>query len=175
VVPLQPAVERHPRPDESLAVVDQQPQVELRAGQRRRRQCVDSRGQRRPGDGDRVDLVALATLAARAPRAGHQPRRDPNHALTARDQEPLQRTGHMAAILQRPDPFTGQAARPDQQRREATNSDSDRFVTKQLADRALDSGDRVRTLVAVRPEHDHRPRPHPLCFADAGRPTDRAY
>ena len=47
-------------------MVDQQPQVELRAGQRRRRQCVDSRGQRGPGDGDRVDLVALATLAAQS-------------------------------------------------------------------------------------------------------------
>jgi hypothetical protein len=173
-VPLQRAVERHPRPDESLAVVDQQPQVALRAGQRRRRQCVDSRGQRGPGDSDRVDLIALATLTARAPRARHQPCRDPNHALTARDQEPLQRAGDMAAILQCPDPFTGEAARPNQQRREAANSDSDRLITEQLAGRAIDGGDRVRALVGVRPEHDHGPRPHPFCLADAGRPADRA-
>ena len=145
-------------------MVDQQPQVELRAGQRRRRQCVYSRGQRGPGDGDRVDLVALATLAARAPRAGHQPCRDPNHALTARDQEPLQRAGDMAAILQCPDPFTGQAARPDQQRREAANSYTDRLIAEQFAGRAIDGGDRVRALVGVRPEHDHGPRPHPFCL-----------
>ena len=144
-----------PRPD-PLAVVDQEPQVELRAGQRRRRQRLDSRGQRGPGDGDRVDLVALATLAARAPRAGHQPCRDPNHALAARDQKPLQRARDMAAILQRPDPFAGKAARPDHSAakpRGLTPITSCRRRAWPVS--AIDGSDRVRTLVGVRPEHDH--------------------
>jgi hypothetical protein len=155
-------------------VVDQQPQVELRPGQRRHRQRVDSRGQRGPGDGDRVDLVALATRAARAARAGRQPGRDTNHPLAARDQKPLQRSRDMSAILERPDPFAVEAARPDQQRREAASSDLDRFITEDLAGRAFDGGDGVRALVGVRPEHDHGPRPRPFFFADAGRPADRA-
>ena len=49
----------------------------------------------------------------RASRAAISLRRDPDHALAARDQEPLQRARDMPAILQRPDPLAVQAARPD--------------------------------------------------------------
>ena len=67
-VPLQRVVERDARADQPLAVVDQQPDVELRAGQRRRRQRLDARRQRGARDRERVDPIGLAALAARAPR-----------------------------------------------------------------------------------------------------------
>ena len=108
-VPLQRVVGRATLTDEPLAVIDQQPDVELRAVQRRRRQWLHPFGQRGPGNGQRVDAIRLAALAGRAPRRRHQPRRDANDPLAARDQEPLQRPGDMAAILKRPRPLAGQA------------------------------------------------------------------
>ncbi len=54
---MQRVVEPDALTDQALAVIDQQPDVELRAGQRRRRQRLDAFGQRRPGDGQRVDAI----------------------------------------------------------------------------------------------------------------------
>jgi hypothetical protein len=50
--------------DQALAMVDQQADVELDTGQRRRRQRLDSRRQGRARDRDRIDLIALTALAA---------------------------------------------------------------------------------------------------------------
>ena len=63
-IPLQRAVERHARANQPLAVIDQQPQIELGPGQRGGRQRLDAGGQRGPGDRDRVDAIGLAALAA---------------------------------------------------------------------------------------------------------------
>ena len=93
-------------------MVDEQPQVELRSSKRRGRQRVDPRGQRGARDRGGVDLIGLATLAARAPRAGHQPRRHANDPLAAANQKPLKRAGHVAAVFQRPHPFQGRARAP---------------------------------------------------------------
>jgi hypothetical protein len=72
-VPLQRAVERHARPDQTLAVVDQQPQVEFAPGQGRGWERRDASAQRRASDGQRVDLIALAAVTTRATCAGHPP------------------------------------------------------------------------------------------------------
>jgi hypothetical protein len=90
-VPLQRVVGRDALTDQPLAVVDQQPQVELGSFQLRGRQLVEPLAQRRPSDGDRVDAVRFAALAATAPRLGHQPRRDPQNPLSALDEEALKR------------------------------------------------------------------------------------
>ena len=58
-MPLQRVVQRDALANESLAVVDQQPQIELRARKLRRRQCLEAFAQRRPRDRDRIDAVGL--------------------------------------------------------------------------------------------------------------------
>ena len=125
-VPEQVVVERGAHPDEPFAVIDQQPDVELDAGQLGDRQPLDALAQRRAGDGDRVDAVGLAALAAAAALAGHQPGRDPDDALAADEQEPLEGARDMPAVLQRPHPLVAQAARPIQRRGEPALADRDR-------------------------------------------------
>ena len=176
-VPLQRVVQGHARADETLAMVDEQPDVELRARQRRGRQGLDAGCQRGPGNRHRVDLIALAALAAGAPRAGHQSRGDANHTLTTADQKPLQRAGDMPAVLQRPHPLAIKTARPEHQRREPAGTDRDRLVAEHLAGRCVDGGDGVRALVGVRPEHDHDARPRPFtsgCWTPGGQGLLRA-
>jgi hypothetical protein len=57
-------MERDAGVDQALAMVDQQADVELDTGQRRRRQRLDSRRQGCARDRDRIDLIAPVALAA---------------------------------------------------------------------------------------------------------------
>ena len=59
---------------------------------------------------------------------GHQVGRNAQHALAARDQEPLEGPGHVPAILKRPDTFTVELAGPRQQRGEPRAADLDRAL-----------------------------------------------
>ena len=63
-VPLQRVIERHPHPHEPLAMVDQKPNVELRAGELGRRQRLQALRQSRARDGQSIDAIGLAALAA---------------------------------------------------------------------------------------------------------------
>src|SRR6185295_13985831 len=56
-MPLQRVVERDALADEALAMVHEQPQIELRPVEVRRRQSVQAFAQRRSRDRDRVDAV----------------------------------------------------------------------------------------------------------------------
>ena len=112
-VPEQVVVERDAHPDQPLAVIDQQPDVELDAGQLRR-PAARSRPSR-----SAARATASASMRSDLPRsrpraalAGHQPRRDADDALAADEQEPLERARDVPAVLQRPDPLAAQAARP---------------------------------------------------------------
>ena len=134
-MPLQRVVQRHALADQSLAVIDQQPQIQLRAVQLRGRQRVQPFAQRRPGDRDRVDAVGLPAPASAPTRVGHQPRRDPQNPLAAADQKPLKGPRDMPAVLDRPNPLAAQATRPLQQRREASGADLDRLLAHQLSRR----------------------------------------
>ena len=58
----------------------------------RHRQPVDAFAQRGAGDRDRVDAVGLSAVATTAALAGHQPRRDPDHAFAMDKQKPLEGT-----------------------------------------------------------------------------------
>jgi hypothetical protein len=80
---------------------------------------------------------------------------DPQHPLAALDQKPLQDRRDVPAVLKRPHPLAVEAARPPQQRAEPAPADRDGLLAQQLAGRCRDGGDRVRTLVSVRAEHDH--------------------
>src|SRR5215207_8734251 len=114
-MPLQRAVELDAVADEALAVVDQQPQIELWPGKLCGRKGLKPFLQRGAGDTERVDAIRLAALASAPARVRRQVRRDPQHALAALDQKPLQRARHVPAILKRPHSLAVEAARPSQQ------------------------------------------------------------
>src|SRR4051812_11643394 len=97
--------------DQSFSVIDQQPDVELDAGQLRRRQPVQAFAQRRPGDRERVDAVGLAALAAAAASFAHELGRHSDDALAADHEEPLKGARHVSAVLQRPNALL--AERPE--------------------------------------------------------------
>ena len=161
-MPLQRVVKPNALANEPFAVVDQQPQIQLGPVQVRDREGLKALPQRGAGYADGVDRVRLAALASALARAGREVRRDPQHPLAAADQEPLQAPGDVPAILQCPDPLAVQAARPPQQRVAPALADLDGLLAPQLARRGRDRGDRVRTLVSVRSEHDHDCRPRPF-------------
>jgi hypothetical protein len=161
-VPEQVVVERDPHANEPFAVIDQQPDVELNSGQLGDRQAVQAFAQCGPADGDGVDAIGLAAIAAAAALARRQPRRDANHALATDEQKPLESSRDVPAVLQRPDPLAAQAASPVQGRGKAASADLDGLLSSHLAGRRADRGDRVRSLVHVRTEHDHDPVPFHL-------------
>jgi hypothetical protein len=132
-VPEQVVVERDAAADQSFAVIDQQPDVELDAGQLRRRQAVEALAQRGPGDGQGVDAVGLAAIAAGATRVAHELGRYPDDAFPAGQEKPLEGARHVPAVLKRPGAIVAEAARPVQQRDEAGLADLDRLVTQRLA------------------------------------------
>jgi hypothetical protein len=101
----------------------------------RRRQPVQAFAQRGPGDRERVDAVGLAATARLAPRGRHQRAVHAQHSLAALDQKPLQRTRHMPAVLDRPDAFVAETARPPEQSRGALGPGRDGLLPEQLAGR----------------------------------------
>jgi hypothetical protein len=131
-MPLQRVVDRDPLTNESFAVVDQQPQVELGPVQMRRRKGFEAFAQRGAGDRQRVDAVGLAAPARFAPRRRHQRGMHTQDTFAALDQKPLQRARHVPAILDRPDPLGAQASRPGQQRHRALGAGLDRLLAQQL-------------------------------------------
>jgi hypothetical protein len=143
-------------------VIDQQPDVELDTGQLSDRQTLQTFAQRRPGDGDRIDAIRLAAIAAAATLTRRQPSRDAHHALAMDEQEPLKRARDVPTVLQRPDPLAAQATCPIQRGGKASLADVDGLLTSKLARCCRDRSDRVRSLVHVRTEHDHDPRPFHL-------------
>jgi hypothetical protein len=73
--------------------------------------------QRDPRDRQGVDRVRLATRPAAAPSGTGQPRRHPHQLLTRSDQVPLERPGHLPAILDRPQPCLAKMCSPQRQGR----------------------------------------------------------
>jgi hypothetical protein len=131
-MPLQRVVDRHARPNEPFAVIDQQPQIELGPVQMRGRQRVQTFSQGGPGDGERVDAVGLAATARLAPRRSRQCAVNAQHAFAALDQKPLQRPRDMPAVFDRPHAIVAQAARPSQEACGALGARQDGLLTEQL-------------------------------------------
>jgi len=134
-VPLQRVIQRDALADQALAMVHEQPQVELWTCQLRGRQRIQPFAQRCSGDRDRVDAVGLPALATTPARRRHQPSGDPQDPLAAADQKPLEGAGDMPAVLDRPDPLAAEPACPTQQRRETLGADLDRLLAHQLSRR----------------------------------------
>jgi hypothetical protein len=129
--------------DQPFAMVDEQPQVQLRAVEMRSRERSEAFLQCGAGDVERVDRIGLAALAGAAAGAGGKVRRDPQHPLATLDQKPLKRPGHVPAVLDRPHPLAIEAARPSQQHAESAPADRDGLLAPQLAGRRGNGGDRV--------------------------------
>jgi hypothetical protein len=103
-MPQQRAVELDAVANEAFAVIDEQPQVELGPVQLPGREAFQALLQRGAGDVDRVDRIRLAALTGAPAALRGQVRRDPQDALAATDQKPLQRPGDVPAVLKRPHP-----------------------------------------------------------------------
>src|SRR4051812_12154121 len=105
-MPKERAVELDAVTDQAFAVIDEQPQIELRSVQVRRRKGLKAFLQRRSSDIEGIDGVRLAALAGASTRVGAEVSRDAQNPLAALDEKALQRPGHMPAIFQRPHALT---------------------------------------------------------------------
>ena len=141
-------------------MIDQQPDVELGAGELGdSAACRGLRGSRRARS-RRRRCVGLAALARRLARAGHQLRRHAHDPLAAREQEALQRARTRAGSPRSPTPApAAEPARPQQQIIKRPAPGPHGHVSEHPAGRRVDRRQRVRALVGVRPEHDHLHRP----------------
>ena len=155
--PAQVVDQRRPLTDEPLAVVDQQPHVALGPGELSDGQRVEPFTDRGARDRDGVDRVGLAALARGFPRAGHQLRRHAHNALTAREQEPLQRAGDVPTILDRPHALFPEPAPPPQQILERLTLGLHGALRDLAAHRLVDRRDECATPCACPP----RARPSP--------------
>src|SRR4051794_21115005 len=117
-MPQQRVVELDAMTDQPFAVIDQQPQVEFRSVQVRGREGPKALLHHGAGDVERVQRIRLAPLTGAPACIRGQVRRDPQHPLAALDQESLQRSGDVPAVLERPHAVAVEAARPPQQHAE---------------------------------------------------------
>ena len=143
------------RRDQALAVVDEQPDVELdprRAWRQAARPAFLDRSAR---DRDRVDHIGLAALTPRVACAGGQLRWDAHDPLAAGKQEPLECARDVAAVLERPHALAAESTRPPQQVLKRAALRAHREVRKHPSGRLIERRDRMRGLVCVRPNHDH--------------------
>jgi hypothetical protein len=111
-MPQQRAVELDAMANQSFAVVDQEPQVQLRSVQVRGGEGLQALLQRDAGDVDRVDRVGLAAPAGAPAALCRQVRRDPQLPLATPDEKPLQRPGDVPTVLKRPHTVAIETARP---------------------------------------------------------------
>ena len=155
-MPLQRVVDRHPLADEPLAVIDQQPQVELGPVQVRGRQRVQAFAQRGPGDRERVDAVGLAAAAglrAATPAINVLCTRSTRSPRSIRNRSNEPETCRQSSIA-----HTRSAPRPRAHASSAAEPLAPDWTVCSPSSSPVaadDRGDRVRALVGVRTEHDH--------------------
>ena len=173
-MPEQVVIERGAHPDEPLAVIDQQPDVELDAGQLRDRQRAPRpraarRGRRRARRCGRT-CRAHGRRGARRPstwwRPGPHARRGTsrNRSKAARD---------MPAVLQRPHPLGAQAASP-RQRRGQTRARRPRSSCRPAARRCSRRRRRWCASSCACPHRARSSPASPFTSTESGRPADNA-
>ncbi|HET9457264.1 MAG TPA: hypothetical protein VFO78_07980 [Candidatus Limnocylindrales bacterium] len=101
-VPAQAVLGPGPLGDEVLAVIDEEADLVIGSVEGRDRQVLAEGG---PGDGEGVDRVALAGLAARAAGAGHELGRDPDDGLVGDEQVGRETPTEVPAVLEGEGPF----------------------------------------------------------------------
>ena len=152
-VPAQAALDARALGDQVGAVVGEQAQLALGAGEARLRQVRLAQG----GAGDRggVDGVALAAGPRTGTGLGHQLRWHAHAGLATRDEEALEAAGEVAAVLEREAALGRERARPAEQARLAGVRGLHRELAKKLAGGGLEGHRGVALLVRVDPEYDH--------------------
>ena len=169
-VPLQRVVQRAACADQPLAMVDQQPNIKLRACQLGRRQRLDPLGQRGPSDRERVDAIGLTPLTTRPPRVGHsragtRTTRSPR-AIKNRSKEPNTcRQSSSAYTRSAPSPRPKSSTSPNPRPHPGG------LIAEHLTRRCGNARDGVRALVHVRAEHDHQAQSLLLAVEVDSRPT----
>jgi hypothetical protein len=111
-----------------VAVAHQEVNLPLRAREDGRGQI--RMGKRRAGDGEGVDRIGLAARAARAARLAHQARRHPPHADAALEQQPLEPSGDVSAVLEREEDLLVERQRPAQDPLVAVPARGDRALAQ---------------------------------------------
>ena len=155
-MPLQRAIERHARADQALAVVDQQPDVELGPANAAVGSVSIPRRQRRARDrrAHRSDRSCRARGSSAGSRPSAASRRE-RHARRARSG-----TAPSAPETCRQS-SSAHTRSPSRPRAQITSAANPRAPTATVLSpssstgRSVDRRDRVRALVGVRPEHDH--------------------
>jgi hypothetical protein len=104
-VPAQIVDERGALAHKPLLVLVKQPDFQLDSGKMGGREVLEAFLERAPGDRERVDRIGLAALANGRASLGHQVRREPRDRFAVIDKEPLERAGHVPAVLQHPRPL----------------------------------------------------------------------
>ena len=161
-MPAEPLLILSASGDEILAMVDQQANIHRGAVEVRSGELADSFLERGARDAERVDRVRLAALARGAPGACHVLGGDPHDSLAAGDQEPLKRAGDVPTILDRPDPLRVERSRPPQQLPERSLARRHGLLPAGGGGERVDRATGMRSLVRVRPDHDHAGRPFDL-------------
>ena len=165
--PAQPARDAGALGDQLRAMIDQPRDLALRPGQVCDREIVLA--DRRPGHRGGVDDVGLARLASDLALGRHQLRMHADHALARSEQEALKCPRHVAAVLDRPRPLSALSARDIQQPPVPILARLDRHIRHDAARPVLDDRRRVRVLMRVDPDYDHRDPPSPTL---GGSPAD---
>jgi hypothetical protein len=138
-----------------LAMIAQMPDLQGSVIELRGREHVQALSQRSPRDRQRVDRVGLPRLSRASPGTRHQLRRDPDDSLAPRQQKPLQATGHVPTVLDRPHPLGAEITRPCENRVLPGTSRLDRARLDRRTGPRTDRRARMRALVRVHPNHDH--------------------
>src|SRR6185295_6664124 len=111
-VPAQALLVFGARPDEILAVVEQQLQIQGRLVEMGDGQGVGALTQRRPRHRQGIDRIGLARSALAAAAFAHQLRGDTDHSLAGIHQEALKGAGDVTAVLDCPGPLWVKTAAP---------------------------------------------------------------
>jgi len=150
--PPEPVLGLGALPNEGLAVLDEQLDLARllilgRDGQVGVAECC-------AGDRERVDAVGLPKRSPAATRTGHQLRRNPNHPLAARDEQPLQAPADASDILQGPQTIRTQPLGPAQHLFVTGSSRRGRELADDLTRSTTNRHRGVRLLVRVHSNYD---------------------
>jgi hypothetical protein len=164
-MPAQVVAQRGALSDQVFAVIDEQTNIELGSGKLRDGQRVEAFARRRARDRDGIDRVGLAAFAGGVALANGELGRDADDRFAVGEQEALKRAGNVPAVFDRPDALAAVAAGPGELRLKAATLRRHRSFDEHASAGRLNGGDRVRALMRVGTDHDHRLRSSLGCCA----------
>ena len=158
-MPPQSILDASPFGHQIVAVIGQQADLHRVLVQIRNREAVDPVLDDGASDGQRVDLIRLASLPLPAPRSAHPMRRHANDPLARGQQRLLEPARDMPAVLDRPHPLLVEASRPTQRGQMPRFLSLDLALAVDPARAIVHSRQHMCALVRVRADHDHLDRP----------------